>query len=104
VFAHALARHEQSLLVNIPSVGAWIAGAGADGASKAALWSITNSLRVELTAQHNSVAGVHLGFTDTDMAAGFTAQSWTPGTSQSVCSTGSLRVRRRSSSVRSAAR
>lgn len=45
----------------------WGAGAAAYGASKAALWSLTNSLRLELAAQGTQVVGVHLGFADTDM-------------------------------------
>ena len=54
-------------LVDIHSALTWAAGAGAYGATKAAFWSITNSLRVELAPQGTLVTGVHLGFTDTDL-------------------------------------
>jgi NAD(P)-dependent dehydrogenase (short-subunit alcohol dehydrogenase family) len=66
-FAPVLAANGGGALVNIHSVLSWAAGAGAYGASKAALWSLTNSLRMELASQHTQVVGVHLGFADTDM-------------------------------------
>lgn len=50
-FAQVLGRHDESLMVNMHSVFSWLAGAGAYGASKAALWSVTNSLRLELRAR-----------------------------------------------------
>jgi len=39
------------------------------GASKAAEWSLTNGVRVELHHQGTLVVGVHASFIDTDMAA-----------------------------------
>jgi NAD(P)-dependent dehydrogenase (short-subunit alcohol dehydrogenase family) len=77
-FAPVLARHDDSALVNVHSVLSWLGGSGAYGASKAALWSLTNSLRLELAQQHTTVVGVHLGFADTDMAADFDAPKITP--------------------------
>ncbi|MET4783271.1 SDR family oxidoreductase [Glaciihabitans sp. UYNi722] len=68
--APILARHETSAIVNMHSVLSWLAGTGAYGASKAALWSISNSLRLELEAQGTFVTGVHLSFADTEMTAG----------------------------------
>ncbi|GAA0225304.1 SDR family oxidoreductase [Cryptosporangium japonicum] len=65
--APILARNGGGALVNIASVLSWVAGASVYGASKAALWSVSNSLRVELAAQGTQVVGVHLGYTDTDM-------------------------------------
>ena len=47
-------------------------------AAKAAAWSLTNSLRVELAAQGTLVVGVHVGFMDTDMAAGVEAPKVSP--------------------------
>jgi NAD(P)-dependent dehydrogenase (short-subunit alcohol dehydrogenase family) len=76
-FAPILRAHEESLLVNMHSVLSWLAGAGAYGASKAALWSMTNSLRLELRAQGTRVVGVHLDLADTDMTARFTARDKT---------------------------
>ena len=45
----------------------WLAGSGGYGATKAALWSITNSLRLELAPAGTQMLGVHLGYIDTDM-------------------------------------
>ena len=45
----------------------WGAGNGAYGDSKAALWSATNSLRMEMEPQMTLVTGVHVGYIDTDM-------------------------------------
>ncbi|MFJ9448063.1 SDR family oxidoreductase [Kitasatospora sp. NPDC101235] len=68
-FAPVLAARGGGALVDMHSLLSWGAGAGAYGASKAALWSLTNSLRLELAAQGTQVVGVHLGFADTDMVA-----------------------------------
>lgn len=70
-FAPILARNGGGALVDISSVLAWIGGFGGYGDSKAAIWSLSNSLRVELEKQGTLVTAVHLGFTDTDMAANF---------------------------------
>jgi NAD(P)-dependent dehydrogenase (short-subunit alcohol dehydrogenase family) len=66
-FAPILAANSGGALVDIHSVLSWAAGAGAYGASKAAFWSATNSLRGELAPQNTLVVGVHLGYADTDM-------------------------------------
>ncbi|MBB4983969.1 MULTISPECIES: SDR family oxidoreductase [Streptomyces] len=68
-FAPVLAANGGGALVNMHSVLSWLAGSGAYGASKAAAWSLTNSLRLELAPQHTHVVGVHAGFIDTDMVA-----------------------------------
>ncbi|MFJ4922869.1 SDR family oxidoreductase [Streptomyces sp. NPDC088725] len=69
-YAPILAGNGGGALVNIHSVLSWLAGSGAYGATKAALWSISNSLRLELAPRGTQVLGVHLGYTDTDMTAG----------------------------------
>ena len=66
-FAPLLAANGGGTLVDIHSVLSWLGGAGAYGASKAAFWSLTNSLRKELKGQGTLVVGVHLGYADTDM-------------------------------------
>lgn len=66
-FAPILAANGGGTLVDIHSVLSWLGGAGAYGASKAAFWSLTNSLRKELQSQGTLVVGVHLGYADTDM-------------------------------------
>lgn len=57
-------------MINIHSVLSWMPF-GSYGASKAALWSVTNSLRQELSTQGTQVVGVHVGLIDTDMAKMF---------------------------------
>lgn len=66
-FAPILKANGGGALVNIHSVLSWLGGSGAYGASKAAIWSVTNTLRLELEAQNTHVLGVHAAFIDTDM-------------------------------------
>ncbi|BCO37456.1 short-chain dehydrogenase [Mycobacterium heckeshornense] len=68
-FAPILARNGGGAIVNVHSVLSWLGGSGAYGASKAAAWSLTNSLRAELKQQNTQVLGVHAGFIDTAMVA-----------------------------------
>ncbi|MFD4631136.1 SDR family oxidoreductase [Streptomyces sp. NPDC058284] len=70
-FAPILAANGGGALVNMHSVLSWLAGSGAYGASKAAAWSVTNSLRLELGRQKTQVVGVHAGFIDTGMTSAF---------------------------------
>ncbi|ORB73519.1 SDR family oxidoreductase [Mycobacterium scrofulaceum] len=72
-FAPILAANGGGALVDIASILSWMPGSGGYGDSKAALWSTTNSLRVELEKQGTLVVAAHLSFTDTDMASGFDA-------------------------------
>jgi NAD(P)-dependent dehydrogenase (short-subunit alcohol dehydrogenase family) len=69
-FAPVLARSGGGALVDIHSALSWLALPGAYPSTKAALWSVTNSLRLELAAQGTQVVGAHLGFADTPMTAG----------------------------------
>jgi NAD(P)-dependent dehydrogenase (short-subunit alcohol dehydrogenase family) len=68
-FAPVLARNGGGALVDIHSALSWLARPGAYPSTKAALWSITNTLRLELAGQGTQVVGAHLGFTDTPMTA-----------------------------------
>lgn len=70
-FTPILAANGGGALVNVASVLSWAPGFGAYGDSKAALWSTTNSLRIELKRQGTQVISAHLGYTDTDMVADF---------------------------------
>jgi NAD(P)-dependent dehydrogenase (short-subunit alcohol dehydrogenase family) len=70
-FAPVLADNGGGALVDISSVLSWVGGFGGYGDSKAAIWSLTNSLRIELEKQGTLVTGVHLGYTETDMTTGF---------------------------------
>jgi NAD(P)-dependent dehydrogenase (short-subunit alcohol dehydrogenase family) len=78
VFAPILAANSGGALVNMHSVLSWLAGSGAYGASKAAAWSVTNSLRLELASQNTQVVGVHAGFIDTDMVSAIERPKATP--------------------------
>ncbi|TWS25328.1 SDR family NAD(P)-dependent oxidoreductase [Tsukamurella sputi] len=77
-FAPVLAANGGGALVDMHSVLSWLAGSGGYGASKAAAWSITNSLRAELAAQGTQVVGVHAGFIDTEMVTEIPLPKATP--------------------------
>lgn len=51
----------------------WYSYNGVDAycAAKAAQWSLTNGVRLELAGQGTLVTGVHVGAVDTDIMAGF---------------------------------
>jgi NAD(P)-dependent dehydrogenase (short-subunit alcohol dehydrogenase family) len=68
-FAPILAAKPESVLIDVHSVASWYAFGGVYSASKAALWSATNSLRLELAPKGVHVTGVHMGYVDTPMAA-----------------------------------
>jgi NAD(P)-dependent dehydrogenase (short-subunit alcohol dehydrogenase family) len=56
-------------IVNVLSVLSWVTfpGTGAYSAAKSAAWSMTNALRAELAPRGVTVAGLHVGYMDTDM-------------------------------------
>ena len=68
-FAPVIEANGGGHLLNVHSVLSWIALAGSYSASKAALWSQTNSLRLELKPRGINVTGLHVGYVDTDLAA-----------------------------------
>ncbi|MEV0169485.1 short-subunit dehydrogenase [Nonomuraea fuscirosea] len=70
-FAPQLADNGGGTILNVLSVLSWVTYPGYSGyaAAKAAQWSLTNALRLELAAQGTSVAALHVGFLDTDMVA-----------------------------------
>jgi NAD(P)-dependent dehydrogenase (short-subunit alcohol dehydrogenase family) len=70
-FAPILAANGGGALVNVASILSWVGGYGGYGASKAAVWSATNSLRIELEDQGTQVTAAHLSFTDTDLTGPF---------------------------------
>lgn len=47
-------------------------------ASKSAVWSFTNALRIELRNQNTAVSGLHVSFMDTDMTSGFEMKKTSP--------------------------
>lgn len=68
-FAPVLAGNGGGAIANLLSVLSWITflDATSYSAAKAAQWSLTNGVRLELAGQGTVVSGVHLGAADTDM-------------------------------------
>lgn len=77
-FAPILSAQPRSALIDIHSALSWYAVAGIYSATKAALWSATNSLRLELAPAGVHVLGVHVGYVDTGMAANVTEAKLDP--------------------------
>lgn len=105
-FAPGITANGGGTILNILSVLSWISlpTVGGYSAAKSAAWSMTNALRVQLAEQNIRVAGLHVGFMDTDMAAQVTARRWTPPLSRPSRSTASKPTRTRSSPTTSADR
>ncbi|MEB3368965.1 SDR family oxidoreductase [Saccharopolyspora mangrovi] len=72
-FAPIIERNGGGHVLNAHSVLSWLGNGGSYSASKAALWSQTNSLRLELHARGIAVTGLHMGYVDTDMTVGVEA-------------------------------
>jgi NAD(P)-dependent dehydrogenase (short-subunit alcohol dehydrogenase family) len=70
-FAPKISANGGGSILNVLSALSWVSfpGVGAYCAAKAAEWSLTNALRLELAEQNIRVAGLHVGYMDTDMAA-----------------------------------
>lgn len=68
-FAPVLSANGETVLIDMHSALSWYAVAGIYSATKAALWSATNSLRLELAPAGVHVLGVHVAYVDTPMAA-----------------------------------
>ncbi|MGV9808471.1 SDR family oxidoreductase [Micromonospora chersina] len=79
-FAPRIAANGGGTVLNILSALSWITfpPVGAYGAAKAAEWSMTNALRAQLADRGVRVAGLHVGYMDTDMAAHVTAPKSDP--------------------------
>jgi len=68
-FAPVLAGNGGGAIVNVLSNVTWhpLPLLSAYSASKAAAWSFTNTLRLQLKEQHTNVLALHVGFVDTDL-------------------------------------
>ncbi|OBB13306.1 short-chain dehydrogenase [Mycolicibacterium setense] len=66
-FADRIAERSGAI-VNVASVLAWMPIGASYGVTKAALWSATDSMRLELGSRGVQVVGVYVGLVDTDMA------------------------------------
>jgi NAD(P)-dependent dehydrogenase (short-subunit alcohol dehydrogenase family) len=74
-FAPQIAANGGGVILNILSGLSWVSfpEIGAYCAAKSAEWSLTNALRVQLADQGIRVAGLHVGYMDTDMTRAVTA-------------------------------
>jgi NAD(P)-dependent dehydrogenase (short-subunit alcohol dehydrogenase family) len=79
-FAPRISANGGGSILNILSVLSWVSmpRSGAYCAAKSAEWSMTNALRVQLAEQKILVAGLHVGYMDTDMTASITAPKSDP--------------------------
>ena len=79
-FAPQIATNGGGAILNILSALSWISfpQSGAYCAAKSAQWSLTNALRLQLADQGIRVAGLHVGYMDTDMTRTVTAPKSDP--------------------------
>ncbi|GHH43616.1 NAD(P)-dependent dehydrogenase (short-subunit alcohol dehydrogenase family) [Streptomyces umbrinus] len=77
-FVPVIERNGGGHILNVHSVLSWVGIAGSYSASKAAVWSQTNSLRLDLKPRGIGVTGLHVGYVDTDMAAKIDAPKTSP--------------------------
>ncbi len=79
-FAPILGTNGGGAILNVLSALSWVSfdGATAYSAAKAAEWSLTNGIRLELARQGTLVTGLHVGAVDTDMMAGFDIEKIKP--------------------------
>ncbi|MEV0401894.1 SDR family oxidoreductase [Actinoallomurus sp. NPDC050550] len=79
-FAPQIAANGGGTILNILSGLSWVSfpEVGAYCAAKSAEWSLTNALRLQLADQGIRVAGLHVGYMDTDMVREVTAPKSDP--------------------------
>ncbi|MEU5259707.1 SDR family oxidoreductase [Amycolatopsis sp. NPDC021455] len=79
-FAPQIAANGGGAMLNVLSGLSWVSfpEAGAYCAAKAAEWSLTNTLRLQLAGQSIRVTGLHLGYMDTDMVREVAAEKSDP--------------------------
>jgi NAD(P)-dependent dehydrogenase (short-subunit alcohol dehydrogenase family) len=79
-FAPVLAANGGGAVVNMLSVASFLTNPfdASYGASKAAAWSLTNGIRIELAHRGTLVVAVHASYIDTDMAAGIDVPKVSP--------------------------
>ncbi|GAA2459838.1 SDR family oxidoreductase [Streptomyces glaucus] len=77
-FVPIIERNGGGHVLTVHSALSWLGIAGSYSASKAALWSQSNSLRLELKPRGIGVTGLHVGYVDTDMTAGIDAPKAKP--------------------------
>lgn len=76
--ASVIERNGGGHILNVHSALSWLADGTPYSASKAALWSQTNSLRLALQPRGIVVTGLHVAYVDTDMTSGVDAPKSDP--------------------------
>jgi NAD(P)-dependent dehydrogenase (short-subunit alcohol dehydrogenase family) len=76
--APAIERNGGGHVLNVLSVASWHASLNFYSTSKAALWSATNALRLELAPRRIAMSALYVGFVDTDLAAPFDVPKISP--------------------------
>ncbi|GGW09148.1 short-chain dehydrogenase [Streptomyces capoamus] len=77
-FVPVIERNGGGHVLNVHSALSWLADGTPYSASKAALWSQTNSLRLELRPRGIAVTGLHVAYVDTDMTSDIDAPKADP--------------------------
>jgi short-subunit dehydrogenase len=79
-FAPQISANGGGSILNILSALAWLSfpEIGAYCAAKSAEWSLTNAFRAQLADRQIRVAGLHVGYMDTEMAASVTSAKANP--------------------------
>ncbi|WP_219838252.1 SDR family oxidoreductase [Paenibacillus sp. R14(2021)] len=79
-FAPLIEKNGGGTILNILSVLSWFSSErhGPYSSAKSAEWSLTNSLRLSLAPKNIKVAGLHVGYMDTDMVANIQAPKSNP--------------------------
>ncbi|WP_199443520.1 SDR family oxidoreductase [Umezawaea beigongshangensis] len=79
-FAPGLGRVGGGGIINVLSAASWFTfpGSGSYAVSKAAQWSLTTGVRMELAGQGTQVLGAHVGMVDTDMSAAIDVEKSSP--------------------------
>ncbi|MFJ4526340.1 SDR family oxidoreductase [Streptomyces sp. NPDC088810] len=75
-FAPVIESNGGGVVLNVLSVLSWLhpASLGSYAAAKAAAWALTGAAREELAPRGIAVTALHVGYMDTDMAAGVPAE------------------------------
>jgi short-subunit dehydrogenase len=81
-FAPVLEASGGGAILNVLSAASWFAHPSSTtySATKAAAWSLTDGIRVELAGQGTQVLGLHMGPVDTDMMAHLDIDKTDPAT------------------------
>jgi len=79
-FAPILARNGGGGIINVLSAASWMVfpGSGSYAVSKAAAWSMTTAVRMELADQGTQVTGTHVGLVDTELTADVEMEKMSP--------------------------